>query len=148
LLTCKLNLISITLIRMVAELGMGRLDGVLCEFRLPEKMRVLLLLTLRYSLLLMERVATMTRAIRLRAPKLGGKRLCHAFACMLGTTLIHSSDRAERSMLALRCRGGMAGFSQYRLQDSINWRLRDTLLCAFFTANALLLVTVGLYWRR
>jgi energy-coupling factor transporter transmembrane protein EcfT len=141
LLTCKLNLISVTLIRMVAELGIGRIDGVLNEFRFPEKMRVLLLLTLRYALLLMDRVSAMTRAIRLRAPKLGGKRLCRAFACMLGTTLIHSSDRAERSMLAMRCRGGIAGFSQYRPG---NWRLRDTLLCVFFAVNAALLVLSGL----
>jgi cobalt/nickel transport system permease protein len=145
LLTCKLNLISVTLIRMVAELGMERVDGVLSEFRLPEKMRALLLLTLRYSLLMMDRVATMTRAIHLRAPALSGKRLWHAFACMLGTTLIHSSDRAERSMLAMRCRGGMTGLSQYHPES---WRLRDTLLCAFFAANTVLFVTVGLYWRH
>jgi energy-coupling factor transporter transmembrane protein EcfT len=104
-------------------------------------MRVLLLLTLRYTLLLMDRVSAMTRAIRLRAPALRGKRLCLAFACMLGTTLIHSSDRAERSALAMRCRGGIAGFSQYRTE---HWRLCDTLLCAFFAANTALLVMAGL----
>jgi cobalt/nickel transport system permease protein len=141
LVTCKLNLISVTLIRMVAELGMGRIDNVLGDFRIPEKMRVLLLLTLRYTLLLMERVAAMTRAIRLRAPSLRGKRLCSAFGCMLGTTLIHSSDRAERSMLAMRCRGGMAGFSQC---CPMTWRARDTLLCAFFAANAALVAAVCL----
>jgi cobalt/nickel transport system permease protein len=139
LLTCKLNLISVVLIRMVAELGMGRIDNVLGDFHIPEKMRALLLLTLRYTLLLMERVAATARAIRLRAPELRGKRLCSAFGCMLGTTLIHSSDRAERSMLAMRCRGGMAGFSQC---CPLAWRARDTALCALFAANAALVAAV------
>jgi energy-coupling factor transporter transmembrane protein EcfT len=132
--TCKLNAASVTLIRMIAELGMERIDGVLIYFRVPEKMRVLLLLTARYVFLLQDRLSAMTRAIRLRAPELRGKRLYAAFACMLGTTLIHSSDKAERSMLALRCRGGMGGFSQYRPLD---WRWHDTSLCAFFAANAI-----------
>jgi cobalt/nickel transport system permease protein len=142
LVTCKLNLISVTLIRMVAELGMGRIDNVLGDFRLPEKLRVLLLLTMRYVLLLMDRVATMIRAIRLRAPELRGRRLCVAFGCMLGTTLIHSSDRAERSMLAMRCRGGMAGFAQC---CPLKWRSCDTLLCAFFGLNVALIVAVCFY---
>ena len=141
LVTCKMNLISVTLIRMVAALGVGRLNNVLADFRLPEKMRVLLLLTARYTLLLMERVAVMTRALRLRAPGLRGGRLCSAFARMLGTTLIHSSDKAESSMLAMRCRGGMAGFSQRR---PMTWRLRDTLLCVFCALNAVLTAAISI----
>jgi energy-coupling factor transporter transmembrane protein EcfT len=140
LVTCKLNLISVTLIRMIAELGMERIDGVLISFRVPEKMRVLLLLTARYVFLLRDRLSAMTRAIRLRAPGLKGKPLYAAFACMLGTTLIHSSDKAERSMLALRCRGGMGGFSQCR---PLNWRWRDTSLCAFFAANVIAVCLYG-----
>jgi energy-coupling factor transporter transmembrane protein EcfT len=147
LTTCKLNLISITLIRMVAALGMGRIDDVLGGFRLPKKMRALLLLTMRYVLLLTERVSTMTRAIRLRAPGLRGGRMCAAFACMLGTTLIHSSDRAERAMLAMRCRAGsdtfcLSGFSRCR---PLRWRARDTALCLFFAANAALVAAVCFY---
>jgi cobalt/nickel transport system permease protein len=136
LVTYKLNAISVTLIPMIAELGMERIDGVLIAFRVPEKMRVLLLLTARYVFLLRDRLSAMTRAIRLRAPELRGRRLYAAFACMLGTTLIHSSDKAERSMLALRCRGGMGGFSQCR---PLNWRWRDTSLCAFVTANVIVM---------
>jgi cobalt/nickel transport system permease protein len=135
LITCKLNLISVVLIRMVAALGVVRVDNVLSGLRLPIKMRVLLLLTARYVLLLLERVGTMTSAIRLRAPLLRGRRMCAAFACMLGTTLIHSSDRAERAMLAMRCRAGgdtLAGFSQ---GYPLTWRWRDTGLCALFAAN-------------
>ncbi|MCL2009450.1 MAG: energy-coupling factor transporter transmembrane protein EcfT [Synergistaceae bacterium] len=145
LIVCKLNLISVVMVRMIVPLGVGRLDNVLADFRIPEKMRVLLLLTARYTLLLMARAAVMTRALRLRAPDLRGGRLYSAFACMLGTTLIHSSDRAERSMLAMRCRGGMAGFSQRR---PMTWRLRDTLLCVFFAVNAVLIAAISLSFIR
>ncbi|MDR1873444.1 MAG: energy-coupling factor transporter transmembrane protein EcfT [Synergistaceae bacterium] len=142
LVTCKLNLISVVLIRMIAELGMGRIDNVLSSFHFSEKMRVLLLLTMRYVFLLMDCAVTMTRAICLRAPALRGTRLYSAFACMLGTTLIHSAARAERSMLAMRCRGGMTGFARPCL---LHWRPRDTLLCAFFAVNAAAVVVVCLY---
>ena len=141
LITCKLNLLSIVMIRMIASLGLGELDTALAYFHIPEKLRVLLLLTMRYTFLLKERVAAMTRAVRLRAPELRGGKLYRTFACMLGTTLIHSSDRSERSMLAMRCRGGIAGFSQCPV---MNWRLRDTLLCVFFAINAALIVVVSL----
>lgn len=143
LVTAKLNLISVVLIRMVAALGMGRIDNVLGDFHIPEKMRVLLLLTMRYVLLLAERVATMTRAIFLRAPDLRGKRMCHTFACMLGTTLIHSSDRAERSMLAMQCRGGMKGFLQC---CPLQWSRVDTLLCAFFALNVAAMAAASFYF--
>jgi len=158
LFTCKLNLISVVLIRMVAALGLGGLDNVLGSLRLPEMLRVLLLLTGRYILLLLERVTTMTLAIRLRAPNLRGRRLCSTFACMLGTTLIHSSDRAERAMLAMKLRsaapmsiapigaaptGGthvtLAGFAQ---GNPLLWRRRDGALCAFFAVNILVIACV------
>jgi energy-coupling factor transporter transmembrane protein EcfT len=146
LTTCKLNLISVVWIRLAAELGVERIDGVLGGFRLPEKMRVLLLLTTRYVFLLTERVAAMTRAVRLRAPELGGRQMCAAFACMLGTTLVHSSDRAERSMLAMRCRAGsdtLRGFSQHRPP---RWGARDTALCLFSAANAAAVAAACFYW--
>ena len=144
LIVLKLNLISVVMIRMVVSLGMGRIDNVLGDFRIPEKMRVLLLLTMRYVLLLADRVVTMTRAIFLRAPLLRGGALYRTFACMLGTTLIHSSDRAERSMQAIRCRGGMAGFAQC---CPLKWRVSDTALCAFFALNAAAMAGVSFYFQ-
>lgn len=143
LIVLKLNLISVVMIRMIVALGMGRIDNVLGDFRISEKLRVLLLLTMRYVLLLAERVATMARAIFLRAPGLKGGLLYRAFACMLGTTLIHSSDRAERSMQAMRCRGGMAGFSQC---CPMRWRAADTLLCLFFALNVAAMACASFYF--
>ena len=144
LITVKLNLISIVLIRMVVSLGMGKIDNVLGDFRLPEKLRVLLLMSMRCVFLLTERVTAMIRAIRLRAPELKGLLLCRTFACMLGTTLIHSSDRAERSMMAIRCRGGLGGFSQC---CPLQWRKTDTLFCLFWGLNIGAIIALSLVWR-
>jgi len=145
LFTCKLNLISAVLICMVVTLGVRGINNVLESLRVPEKMRALLLLTARYIFLLLERIAVMTRAIRLRAPNLRSLRLCSVFACMLGTTLIHSSDRAERSMLAMKLRSGdnpLSGFTQCR---PMLWHRRDTALCAFFAANVIVIAAVSVF---
>ena len=145
LFTCKLNLISVVLIRMVATLDVRRINYVLESLHVPEKMRALLLLTARYIFLLMERVATMTRAIRLRSPNLQPLRLCSAFACMLGTTLIHSSDRAERSMLAMKLRAGDKPLSGFTRRRPMPWHGRDTTLCVFFTANILMIAIISVF---
>ena len=137
--TCKLNMISIVLVCMVAALGMGKINNLLGDFHITEKLRVLILLTMRYTFLLINQIAASMLAMRLRNPE-PGRRSLHTFACMLGTTLIHSSDRAERSMLAMRCRGGMAGFSQY---SPMKWRPRDTLLTIFFALNIVLIIVLS-----
>ena len=144
LITLKLNLISVVLIRMVVSMGPERIDNVLSSLGFPEKLRVLLLLSMRSIFILTERVATTIRALHLRAPALKGVLMCRTFACMLGTTLIHSSDRAERSMQAIRCRGGLGGFSQC---PPLRWHGTDTLLCLFFALNIILILTLPSFWR-
>ncbi|MDO4787411.1 MAG: energy-coupling factor transporter transmembrane component T [Fretibacterium sp.] len=144
LVVFKLNVISILLIRMVVALGVERIENVLARFGLSEKLRVLLLLTTRCIFLLAERTETMVRAVHLRAPELRGTLMFKAFACMLGTTLLHSSDRAERTMLAIRCRGGLAGFSQCR---PLCWSRIDTLLCLSFCLNIAVILWCCLLWR-
>lgn len=132
LILMKLNLISVLLSRMILSLGVERVDHVLTRLGVSEKLRVLLLLSTRCIFILAERVGTMVRAVRLRAPDLRGLLMCRTFACMLGTTLLLGSDRADRMMLAIRCRGGMAGFSQCR---PLRWRGIDTALCLAFALN-------------
>ncbi len=136
---CKLNLISVVIFPMVIFLGTVSLTNVMTSFRLPEKLRTLILLTLRCILLLTERIETMTRAVMLRAPEIKGLSACRAIAYMTGTTLLHSSDRAERTVLALQCRGGIGGFSQVN-ESLFNWRVVDTLACLLFALNAILVI--------
>ena len=83
----KLNLISVLLSRMILSLGVGRVDGVLARLGVPEKLRILLLLSTRCIFILAERAGTMVRAVQLRGPGLKGIPMCRTFACVLGTTL-------------------------------------------------------------
>jgi energy-coupling factor transporter transmembrane protein EcfT len=136
----KLNLISVVMARLVISMGTPGIDDAMAKLRVSLKMRMLITLTARYILLLSERISTMARAIRLRAPASGLMTSYCATACMIGTTLVHSSDRAERASLAVRCRGGMGGFA-FRGQGG--WTFRDSLACLFFAAYLAGLIALG-----
>ncbi|NLL35939.1 MAG: hypothetical protein GX256_00260 [Fretibacterium sp.] len=144
LIALKLNLISVLLFHTILALGVSGVDSVLSRFGVSEKLRVLLLLSTRSILILMERVATRVLAVRLRGPDVKGLLRWKTLACMLGTTLLHSSDRAERAMLAIRCRGGLAGFSQGR---PMIWSVKDALLCLFFGLNVAAILLTPFVWR-
>ncbi|MDR1742042.1 MAG: energy-coupling factor transporter transmembrane protein EcfT [Synergistaceae bacterium] len=109
-ITVKLNLAAIAVLRLVAGLGVVQLNRVLMRARVPASFRVLLLLMARCVFTGLDRIRTMTLAIRLRAPRLRGLPLCRTFGYMLATTLVHNADRGERVAMAMRCRGGMDGF--------------------------------------
>jgi cobalt/nickel transport system permease protein len=129
IVTWKLNLMSAVLLQMVVSMGVSGIADALGRLGIPLKLRMLILLTARYVFLLAERVESMWRAVRLRAPGISGLFACRSFACVVGTTLIHSADTAGRSALAMSCRGGMSGFFQQRQS---RWGLRDSLLLALF----------------
>ena len=128
----RLNLIMIVLLRLAAAMGPERVDAALFRLGLPEKLRVLLLLTLRGIFLLAERFASALRAVRLRAPCLRGTLKLKAFACVAASALLQASDRSEHMTAALRCRGGLAGFHQ---APPLSWRWRDTALCFLFAGD-------------
>jgi cobalt/nickel transport system permease protein len=139
----KLNLISVVLLKMAASMGMTRISGAMEGLGVPLKLRVLLLLTMRYIFLLAERVATMGRAVDLRAGRGGNRGVSayRAFAYMLGTTLIHSSDRAERAALAIGCRGGISGFSGL---VGHRWTWRESSFCLIFLLYSALVIAISL----
>ncbi|MCR4818925.1 MAG: energy-coupling factor transporter transmembrane protein EcfT [Fretibacterium sp.] len=137
----RLNLIMIVLLRLAAAMGPERTDAALTRLGLPEKLRVLLLLTLRGIFLLSERFASALRAVRLRAPHLQGTLKLKAFACVAASALLQASDRSERMAAALRCRGGLSGFHQ---TPHLVWRRRDTVLCLFFMGDIAALAWLAL----
>jgi cobalt/nickel transport system permease protein len=110
--TWKLNLISIVFMRLAAIMGMQKMNEAFAALRVPVKMRMLLLLTARYIMMLSDRMTVMLRAARQRSARPGFPLSLRATACVIGTTLIHSMDRAEISVKAIQHRGGMSGFSQ------------------------------------
>lgn len=137
LVVARLNLISIVLFRMVLALGPGRADAALSRLGLPEKLRALLLLTLRGIFILAEGERTALTALHLRAPKLRPLLGLQAFASLTASSLLQGADRSARMALALELRGGLAGFAQAR---PLSWRRWDTALCL---GTALYLLTIG-----
>ena len=140
LLIVRLHLISIVLLRLALLMGPGKLDAALASLGLPEKLRLLLLLTQRGIFLLLDRLDTSLRAVHLRAPRLRGTLKLKIFAGVSASSLIQSAARSERMTLALRCRGGLGGFDQI---PPLVWRWRDTALCLAFALDIAAALALG-----
>lgn len=126
-IAARLHLISATLMPLVLALGVRRFEKVLYDFRVPEKFRLLLLMTVRSIFMLNEQVSTMNNALKLRIGGRGSTMVAFkGYAAMLGTTLLHCADRSERVCQAMECRGGLAGFGR---RSSQPWKRKDGLWC-------------------
>ena len=144
LVLCKLNLVSVAFLALVVPLRAGEVDRALRSFGVPEKFRVLLLLTTRQIFVLKNRIVTTARAVSLRSAGSGTALRLRAWANMLGTTLVHASDRAERSAMAMRARGGFQGFQQHR---ATTWRRRDTLFSLACLASGVATILLASFAR-
>lgn len=89
----------------------------------------------------------MTRAIRLRAPNQGAADAVRSLAYMVGTTLIHCSDRAERVSMAFSLRGGLDGFTPSRAGSAAEgWKISDTFFCGGLALFLLALALAERSW--
>ena len=104
----RVDMIYIVFAGLVVPLGAG---AVYC-LPLPEKLRVLLILTLRGIFILRESLQTALISVKLRAPNAGLIMRLKLFAYVLGSGLIRSAGRSERMTLAVQSRGGFGGFMQ------------------------------------
>lgn len=112
IIALRVNMICVVLGGMLRPLGTGGMYEALCGLRVPEKLRVLVILTLRGIYTLRERYESAIISVRLRAPGLSGLMRLKVFACMMGMILLQSSARSENMTRAVKCRGGFAGFMQ------------------------------------
>lgn len=108
----RVNMICAVFGGMVQPLGTGGMYEALCVLHVPEKLRVLMVLTLRGIYTLRERYESAIISVRLRAPSLSGAMRLKVFAHIMGMILLQSSARSENMMRAVKCRGGFGGFLQ------------------------------------
>ena len=108
LIAWRVNMIYTVFAALVFPMGMSAVYGL----PLPEKMRVLLILTLRGIHILHDSIDRAFLSVSLRAPNAGFMMRLKIFAYVLGASLLRSSDRSERMMLAVEIRGGFGGFMQ------------------------------------
>ena len=98
--------LRVTMIYIVfVEYSEGIYDALI-YLRLPEKLRVLIILTLRGIFILKERFDTALISVKLRAKKLNLK----TFSYITGSVLLQSSQRSEKILQAIELRGGFNGF--------------------------------------
>ena len=108
LIAWRVNLIYIVFAALVFPLGISAVYGL----PLPEKMRVLVILTVRGIHILHDSIDRAFLSASLRAPEAGLIMRLKIFAYVLGMSLLRSSERSERMMIAVQTRGGFGGFMQ------------------------------------
>jgi|GEM_PF-5791074 len=112
IISLRVNMICIAFSAMVYPLGTSGMYEALCVMRVPEKLRVMIILTLRGINILCERYESAIISVKLRAPNIRGLMRLKIFAAMMGMILLQSHERSDNMMKAVKCRGGFAGFIQ------------------------------------
>ena len=105
---------------LIATTPMDSLCAALRKLHVPGILVTLLLLTYRYIGVLMEQVAVMTDAYRLRAPGQKGLHIS-AWGSFLGQLLLRSMDRAEELYGSMLLRGFRGEYHYARL-DGLKWK--------------------------
>ncbi|MBQ7221177.1 MAG: hypothetical protein IJS28_09370 [Synergistaceae bacterium] len=132
----RVNMIYIVFAALVFPLGMSAVYAL----PLPEKMRVLVILTLRGIHILHDSIDRAFLSASLRAPDVGLMMRLKIFAYVLGASLLRSSDRSERMMRAVECRGGFGGFMQ---SEGKSLRVRDAMLAVISVSYSGLVVLMN-----
>ena len=104
----RVNMIYVVFAVLVLPLGISAVYSL----PIPEKLRVLLLLTIRGIFILSERMEKAIISVRLRAPKVKGIMRLKVFAYIVGSVLLQGASKSERMLLAVETRGGFGGFGQ------------------------------------
>ena len=112
IISLRVNMICIAFSAMVYPLGTSGMYEALCVMGVPEKLRVMIILTLRGINILRERYESAIISVRLRAPNIRGLMRLKIFAAMMGMILLQSHERSDNMMKSVKCRGGFAGFIQ------------------------------------
>lgn len=94
---------------LIATTSIDSLCAALRKLHLPGILTTLLLLTYRYIGVMIQEVAVMTQAYRLRAPGQKGIHIS-AWGSFLGQLLLRSADRAEELYSSMRLRGFQGDF--------------------------------------
>ena len=109
----RVNMIYIVFTNLLLPLGFSGIYQGLYSLGLPEKLRVLIILTLRGIFILRERMEAALMAVKLRGNNIHGLMKFRVFAYILGGVLLKGIDKSERMMMAVICRGGFGGFNQF-----------------------------------
>ena len=136
----RVNMIYILFAVMIYPLGYAKIFAAMNSLNIPEKLRVLFILTVRGIFILHERFSCALISLRLRAKNLHGLMKLRAFAYITCSVLLQSSEHSERMLRAIQCRGGFNGFIQ---SENKSLRVRDVIACICFMFYALMIIILN-----
>ena len=114
---------------LIATTSIDALCAALRKLHVPEMLVTLLLLTYRYIGVMLEQVAVMTQAYKLRAPGQKGIHIS-AWGSFLGQLLLRSMDRAEELYSSMRLRGFRGDFFYANVPACTGADVGYVLVCA------------------
>lgn len=136
IIALRVNMIYIVLAATVFPLGMNAVYSV----RLPGKLRVMVILTVRGICILRERLERALISVKLRAPEVSGMMRLKVFAYVLGYVLLQSESHSERMMSAIETRGGFGGFA---VRENRRLSVMDMVLVGACAGYAVLIVILN-----
>lgn len=140
IIALRVNMIYIVFAVKIYPIGYAKIFSALNVLKIPEKLRILLLLTMRGIFIMHERFTCALISLRLRAKNLHGLMKLKAFAYITCSVLIQSSRRSERMMLAIQSRGGFSGFIQ---SEDKGVNIREVIVCLCFSIYALMIIILN-----
>jgi cobalt/nickel transport system permease protein len=142
----KGNAIVLAMIALLASIDPAVLGHALAHLRLPQKLVLLLLFTIRYLDVLHQEYSRLRAAMRVRAFQPAMNRHTYrAFGHLVGMLLVRSLDRSERILAAMKCRGFTGRFY---LLDHLAFTRCDLPFCAASLAVLGLITWMELCLKR
>lgn len=112
----KAHAVVLALLALVGTISATTLAHALAHLRVPDKLVHLMLFTVRYLEVIGQEYKRMRRAMQARAFVLRTDRhTWRSVGYLIGMLLVHSLERSERIMDAMKCRGYRGRF--YLLDD-------------------------------
>ncbi|WP_421867372.1 cobalt ECF transporter T component CbiQ [Motiliproteus sp.] len=132
-ITLKANAVVLALLALVGTQTATTLGHALAHLRVPDKLVHLMLFTVRYLEVIGQEYKRMRRAMQARAFVLRANRHSwRSIGYLIGMLLVHSLERSERIMDAMKCRGYQGRFYLFDDMQLTSVDLRFGMLVALF----------------
>ena len=141
-ITLKANAVVLMLLSLVGTMSATTLGHALAHLKVPDKLVHLMLFTVRYLDVIGQEYKRMRRAMQARAFVLRTNgHIWRSIGYLVGMLLVHSLERSERIIAAMKCRGFNGKF--YLLDDMRLQRLDYQYAMLW---SLLMVLLTGLNW--
>lgn len=138
MIALKANAVVFALLALIGTMSAATLGHAMAHLRVPDKLVHLLLFTVRYLDVIGQEYKRMRRAMQARAFVMTvSKHTWRSVGYLIGMLLVHSLERSERIMDAMKCRGYKG---QFYLMDDMVLQRQDYLFMMLSVPFFLLLI--------